>query len=92
MLQKEDLKKICGLAKIKIDIKDENEFLEKLNTVFTWIEQLSKIDVSNISNLDATEPTLERQDIPIMTNSRAKLLSNSKYKKFDMFSVPKVVE
>jgi len=89
-----DLDKVCKLAKIKIEEKEKDQFLDKLNQVFNWIEQLSKIDVSNvdINNLKDMDDTPERKDEPLMTNSRDELLSNSKYKKFNMYSVPKVVE
>ncbi len=94
MLNITDLDKVCRLAKIKIEENEKDQFLNKLNQVFNWIEQLSKIDVSDvdINNLKDMEDTPERKDIPLMTNTKEELLSNSKYKKFDMYSVPKVVE
>ena len=94
MLSDKDLEKISRLARIKIDEKDKQNFLKKLNQVFDWIEQLAKIDVSNIdiNNLDEMEATPERVDEPYVSNTREELLSNTKYKKFDMFCVPKVVE
>ena len=94
MLNTADLEKVCKLAKLRIDEDEKSLFLEKLNQVFGWIEQLSKIDVSHIdiNNLKDMDDTPERADIPSISNTREELLSNSKYKKFDMFSVPKVVE
>ena len=94
VLQEEELKKVCKLAQIKIDDKEKKDFLEKLNQVFNWIEQLSKIDVSqvDINDLSDMRTTPERADEPYMRNTRTELLSNTKFKKFDMFCVPKVVE
>ena len=94
MLSDKDLDKVSRLAKLQIDEKDKQNFLKKLNQVFDWIEQLAKIDVSkiDINNLGEMEATLERVDEPRMDNTREELLSNTKYKKFDMFCVPKVVE
>lgn len=94
MLNTSDLDKVCKLAKIKIDDDKKDQFLGKLNQVFDWIEQLSKIDVSNvdINNLKDMDNTPERKDVPSMTNTREELLTNSKYQKFNMFCVPKVVE
>ncbi len=94
MLNITDLDKVCRLAKIKIDENEKDQFLNKLNQVFNWIEQLSKIDVSDvdINDLKDMEDTPERKDIPFMTNTKEELLTNSEYKKFDMYSVPKVVE
>lgn len=94
MLNISDLDKVCKLAKLKINDDEKEQFLEKLDQVFNWIEQLSKIDVSgvDINDLKDMDTTPERTDVPLMTNTREELLTNSKYKKFDMFSVPKVVE
>lgn len=94
MLTDKDLEKISNLAKIKISPEEKDNFLGKMNQVFDWIEQLSKIDVSqvNINNLQEMDDTPERVDEPHMNNTRDELLSNTKYKKFDMFCVPKVVE
>lgn len=94
MLQNEDLEKVSKLAKIRIEDKDKDVFLKKLNMVFDWIEQLSKIDVSkvDINNLKELNATPEREDVPSMSNTRDELLENTKFKKFGMFCVPKVVE
>ena len=94
MLSDSDLEKVSNLAKIRIDPSEKDNFLEKLNQVFGWIEQLSKIDVSqvDINNLKDMDTTPERLDEPCMDNTREELLSNTKFKKFDMFCVPKVVE
>ena len=94
MLDNGDLAKVCRLARINIEPDEKDIFLGKLNQVFEWIEQLSKIDVSgiDINNLDDMKDTPEREDEACMMNSREELLSNTKHKKFDMFCVPKVVE
>ena len=46
----------------------------------------------NVNLNDLSETTIECSDTPNMKNTRNELLSNTKYKKFDMFSVPKIVE
>ena len=94
MLSERDFEKVCKLAKIKVVNETHDVFLGKLNQVFNWIEQLAKIDVSkvNINDLEEMSTTPERKDEPRVTNTRKELLSNTKFKKFDMFCVPKVVE
>lgn len=94
MLTDSDLEKVCKLAKIRIDPEEKDNFLRKLNSVFDWIEQLSQIDTSekDLNSLRYVSNTPERKDEPHMDNTREELLSNTKYKKFDMFCVPKVVE
>ncbi|MBQ9335329.1 MAG: Asp-tRNA(Asn)/Glu-tRNA(Gln) amidotransferase subunit GatC [Alphaproteobacteria bacterium] len=94
MLSETDLEKVCKLSKLQIVEIERKLFLGKLNQVFNWIEQLSKIDVSkvDINDTQGMKDTPERVDEPCMQNNRESLLSNTKYKKFDMFCVPKVVE
>ncbi len=94
MLSETDLEKVCKLSKLQIVETERKLFLGKLNQVFNWVEQLSKIDVSGVDINDPKdmEDTPERVDEPCMQNNRAALLSNTKFKKFDMFCVPKVVE
>ena len=94
MLSETDLEKVCKLSKLKIVETEREMFLSKLNQVFNWIEQLSKIDVGHVDINDRRDMTTspERADASHMENTREELLSNTKFKKFDMFCVPKVVE
>ncbi|MDR0753517.1 MAG: Asp-tRNA(Asn)/Glu-tRNA(Gln) amidotransferase subunit GatC [Holosporaceae bacterium] len=94
MLTNSDLEKVLKLSCLKLDDNGRVTFLEKLNHIFSWIDQLSEIDVSgiNLDTLYTTETTLEREDSSAMPNTKTELLSNSKFKKFDMYCVPKVVE
>lgn len=94
VLDEKTLDQLCKLAKLKIADNEKEQFLDRINGVFDWIEQLSKIDVSNvdINDLSRSDTTYEREDIPIMTNTREEILSNTTNKNFDMFCVPKVVE
>ena len=93
-LDEKKLDQLCKLAKLKIADNEKDQFLDRINGVFNWIEQLSHIDVStvNINDLSCEDTTYEREDIPIMTNTREEILSNTTNKNFDMFCVPKVVE
>lgn len=93
-LDEEQLEKLCKLAKLKIDDNEKEQFLHRINGVLDWIDQLSKIDVSNveINDLSQKDTTYERADIPVMNNTREEILSNTSNKDHDMFCVPKVVE
>ncbi len=93
MLSNKEFEKVCGLAKIAIYENDKESFLNKINQVFEWIDQLAKIDVSSIDLNDDSDikTTHERPDIVVETNTRSEVMSNTKQKKFNMFCVPKVV-
>jgi aspartyl/glutamyl-tRNA(Asn/Gln) amidotransferase C subunit len=96
MLGDDDLVKICKLAKIDIPDCDRDVFLAKLNSVFSWIDQLSKIDVSIVDGVDdkcgLEDKFSEQINGMFVMNSRESVMKNAKFQKFDMFCVPKVVE
>lgn len=94
MLNDEEFQKICRLSRLHIDESDKDVFLSKLNGLFDWIKQLQDIDTSNVklNNFEELSTQIEREDIPENLNCRDKIFSNTKFKKFDMFSVPRVVE
>ncbi len=93
-LDEHKLDQLCKLAKLKIEDNEKEQFISRLNGVFEWIEQLSKIDVSNvdINDLSKEDTTYEREDVAIMHNTREEILSNTCNKDHNMFCVPKVVE
>ena len=93
-LDDKKLEQLCRLAKLKIEDNEKEQFLHRINGVLEWINQLSKIDVSNveINDLSQEDTTYERQDIALMNNTREEVLSNTSNKDHDMFCVPKVVE
>ena len=93
-LDESKLKKLCKLAKLKIEDSEKEQFLSKINGVLDWIDQLSKIDVSNVNvnDLSMGDSTYERNDVAVMHNTRDEILSNTNNKDSYMFRVPKVVE
>lgn len=94
MISERDFEKVCHLAKLSIPEDDRSRFLDKLNSVFNWIDQLTQIDTSCISEELSSQlnTTPERSDISGQQNSKNEILSNTKDKKFGMFCVPKIVE
>ena len=94
MISDQEFNKVCRLAKLSIPEKNREQFLNKLNSIFGWIDQLKMIDTTSVDNttFDCTTSTTERTDTPYMDNTRNELLSNTKNKKFDMFCVTKIVE
>ena len=94
MISSSDFEKICRLAKLSIPENDKNRFLDRLNSVFNWIEQLNEIDTSCVPTEfnNHSNSTPERKDIPCLQNTEDEILSNTKDKKFGMFCVPKIVE
>ena len=94
MLTQSDLEKISKLAKLKIPDAKRDSFLECMNRIFDWIDQLTKIDVPEIDEtaVDIAMSTPESPDVPSTGNTRDELMLNAKHAKFGLFCVPKVVE
>jgi aspartyl-tRNA(Asn)/glutamyl-tRNA(Gln) amidotransferase subunit C len=94
MLTQNDLEKISRLAKLRISDDKKDSFLDGMNRIFDWIDQLTKIDVPEIDEtaVDIAMSTPESPDVPALGNTRDELMSNAKHAKFGLFCVPKVVE
>ena len=69
MIKKEEVRKIAKLARLGIDVKEEEKFRGDLSSILDYIDLLNKVDVSNV------EPTFHpaesyfnknvmRKDIP----------------------------
>ena len=94
MISEQELKKICRLAKIEIEQDKLESFIAKFNTIFDWIDKLQKVDVSGVE-IEEDDPTLYnqgRQDIVDTHCNHNDVLANADCVKYDMYSVPKVIE
>jgi aspartyl-tRNA(Asn)/glutamyl-tRNA(Gln) amidotransferase subunit C len=92
-LNKNDIKKISQLSRIKIEEGEHEQIADQLNSIMDWIDQLNAVDVSGI-DLDCTneKPMEERQDIVTDGNMVDAILANAPAAQHNMFAVPKVVE
>lgn len=93
-ITRETVKKVAHLARIEIKDDDEIQFVNELNKIVSWIEQLNAVDTSNVQPLDhAVSYSLRMRDDAIETNNQATdVLKNAQETVLDFFSVPKVVE
>ena len=48
MLSKDEVRHIAGLARIGVDEAEIEKFSTDLSSILGWVEQLEKIDVSNV--------------------------------------------
>jgi len=90
----EDIHKIAHLARLKIEDDKIVKISEDISNILSLVEQLQKIDTSNIEPMahpmDATQ-TL-RVDKVTQINNRDKLQSVAPNTKDGLFLVPKVIE
>ena len=48
MIKKEDVRKVARLARLGIDVKEEEKFQKELSSILEYIDSLNKVDVSNV--------------------------------------------
>ena len=94
-IEKKVTKKIAFLARIGLTEKEEEQFSKDLSNILKWMEDLQKVDVSNVEplrNVNNIE-ILERNDSEFSKNiEKEELLSNAPKKNGNFFTVPKVIE
>lgn len=88
------VKKVAKLARLKVDVKDEENLKNELNNILEWVDKLQKVDTENIDPMlsVSNEPMPMREDKVTSKLENNQILSNAPEKKAGFFVVPKVVE
>ena len=86
--------RIANLAKIHIDDSEIDIFTKELSQILHWVEQLNEVDVKNVKPMTGVSgmSLREREDEVLDGGYADKIVKNSKEKKKNSFSVPKVIE
>lgn len=94
-----EVKKIAHLARIKMDDAEIEVYQDKLNKIFSWIEQLGEVNTDNVEPLTAISAasgsTPMRKDEVTVGDIRDSVLKNCPEagpSKYGYFAVPKVIE
>jgi len=93
-LDKETVKNIANLARIKVADADLEPLAGELSGILDWIEQLNAVDTEGVEPLaSVVDVTLPRRDDVIDDGDcRDKVLANAPESEDGYFTVPKVVE
>ena len=93
-LDREDVRKIAFLARIKIDEAELEPLAGELNGIIGWVEQLSEVDTEGVKPMASVAEMIAPQRVDEITdgNVAEKVLSNAPDRAKDFFAVPKVVE
>lgn len=93
-LDKATVIRIANLAKIHIDDSEIDIFTRELSQILNWVEQLNEVDVKNVKPMTGVSgmSLREREDEVLDGGYADKIVKNSKEKKKNSFSVPKVIE
>ena len=86
--------RIANLAKIHIDDSEIDILTKELSQILNWVEQLNEVDVKNVKPMTGVSgmSLREREDEVLDGGYADKIVKNSKEKKENSFSVPKVIE
>jgi len=101
-LDKDDVKKIAFLARIRVPDAALEPLAGELSNIIGWVEQLSEVDTDGVQPMTSVaDITLPRRDDAVLDGDRAEdVLANATEpevpsgdaKKGGFYTVPKVVE
>lgn len=93
-LTRDEVKKVAGLAKLRMTDEQLDTLAPELNNILGFIEQLSEVDTDNVEPLaNVARSTLPlRADVVNDGECVDKVLANAPEAIEDYFAVPKVVE
>jgi len=97
MIDKEQVKHIAKLARIRLNEKEVEKFKRELSSVLDYVEKLKEVDTENvepISQVTGLENVM-REDIPARDKKkerRSKLIKQAPRRKGDYFKVPRILE
>ena len=93
-IDKNTINKIARLSRIKLDDKESEDYINDLNSILDWVEQLNEVNTENVEPLSNISSSIlpKREDVSKDTNSSDEILENAPDKLEGFFAVPKVVE
>jgi len=93
-LDKETVKNIAYLARIKVPETDLEPLAGELSAILDWVEQLDKVDTEGVEPLSSVVDVTLPQRVDEVTDGECqdKVLSNARDPEDGFYTVPKVVE
>jgi aspartyl-tRNA(Asn)/glutamyl-tRNA(Gln) amidotransferase subunit C len=93
-LDKDTVKNIAFLARLKVPNEDLDSLAGELSGIIGWVEQLSEVDTEGVEPMtsvaDLTLP--RRADAVTAGNCRERVIANAPDPENGFYTVPKVVE
>ena len=89
----QEVSKIARLSRIRFDESEILNMQAQLGSIFSWIDQLTEIDVSAVNLNDFPQAQMhERDDVVTSFNQVKEVTQNAPQAAHEMYAVPKVVE
>ncbi len=93
-LDKNDVRRVAFLARIKVDEADLEPVARDLNNIIGWVEQLAEVDTDGVAPMTGASGMVmtRRDDVVTDGGDPEKVLSNAPDRVGDFYTVPKVVD
>ena len=93
-LDRDDVRKIAFLARIKIEDAELKPLADELNSIIGWVEQLGEVDTDGVQPMTSVAEMLapQRPDQVTDGNVTEKVLANAPDRVKDFYAVPKVLD
>ncbi len=93
-IDKETVKRIAFLSRLKIEDDKIEAAEQEFNKILGWVDQLKEVDTNDVAPLvSVNENHLQmRRDEVTEGNIAEEILANAPMKEYGYFAVPKVVE
>ncbi|MGC9525244.1 MAG: Asp-tRNA(Asn)/Glu-tRNA(Gln) amidotransferase subunit GatC [Limnospira sp.] len=93
MIDREQVRKVAHLARLELQVEEEEKFTQELNSILEYFEQLKQLDTETV------EPTTRAIDVSNITRpdqlepypNRDALLREAPQPDGDFFRVPKIL-
>lgn len=93
-IDKETVKRVAFLSRLKIDDDKIEATQDEFNKIINWISELDEVNTDNIEPLISVNENnlILREDIVIEGNQSKAILKNAPMSEHGYFVVPKVME
>jgi len=93
-IDKETVKRVAHLARIKLQDKELEKLSEQLHDILGFIDKISALDIQQVKPASHILPisNVLRKDKPDISLTAEKALKNAPSRKGNFFSVPKIIE
>ncbi len=88
------IKNIAHLARLRFPEDQEAKFMQDINGILDWVEELKEVDVSQVEPLVSVSPreSAIREDVVTVGGLQAELMANAPESAHGFYVVPKMVE
>ncbi len=88
------LKNVANLARLRFPEEQEAKFMQDINGILTWVEELKEVDVTNVEPLVSVSPRKNavRPDVVTVSELQKELMANAPESAHGFYVVPKMVE